>query len=152
MLLPTKFCVVKAMVFPVKYGCESWTIKKAEYWRIDTFCKEVKPFNPEGNQSCIFIGRTHAEAETPILWPPDVQNWLIGKDPVVGKDWRQEKGMTEDEMVGWHHLLDGREFEQAPRVGDGQGSLACCSPWDCKELNMTEWLTWVIELNNNAVY
>ena len=138
MLLPTKVCVVKAMVFPVKYGCESWTIKKAEYWRIDTFCKEVKPFNPEGNQSCIFIGRTHAEAETPILWPPDVQNWLIGKDPVVGKDWRQEKGMTEDEMVGWHHLLDGREFEQAPGVGDGQGSLACCSPWDCKELNMTE--------------
>ena len=165
MLLPTKVCVVKAMVFPVKYGCESWTIKKAECWRIGTFelwcwrrlespldCKEVNPFNPEGNQSCIFIGRTHAEAETPILWPPDVQNWLIGKVPVVGKDWRQEKGMTEDEMVGGHHLLDGHEFEQAPGVGDGQGSLACCSPWDCKELNMTEWLTWVIELNNNAVH
>ena len=93
-------------------------------------CKEIKPVNPKGNQSRIFIGRTDAEAETPILWPPDVKNRLIGKDPDAGKDGRQEeKGMTEDEMVGWHHQLDGHEFEQAPGYGHGQGSLACCSPW-----------------------
>ena len=86
-------------------------------------CKEITPFNPKGNQSWIFIGRTDAEA--PILWPPDVKNWLIGKDPDAGKDWRQEeKGMTEDEMVGWRHQLDGHEFEQSLLVGDGQGSLA----------------------------
>ena len=83
--------------------------------------KEIKPVNPKGNQSCIFIGRTDAEAETPILWPPDVKNWLIGKDPDAGKDWRQEKGTTEDEMVGWHHWLNGHEFKQTPGVGDGQG-------------------------------
>ena len=87
-------------------------------------CKEVKAVHPKGNQSWIFIGRTDAEAETPILWPPDVKNWLFGKDPDTGKDWRQEeKGMTEDKMVGWHHWLDGHEFEQAPRAGDGQGGL-----------------------------
>ena len=92
--------------------------------------KEIKPVNPKGNQSRIFIGRTDAEAETPILWPPDVKNRLIGKDPDAAKDGRQEeKGMTEDEMVGWHHQLDGHEFEQAPGYGHGQGSLACCSPW-----------------------
>ena len=124
--LPTNVCLVKAMVFPVvKYGCESWTIKKAEHWRIDAFelwccrrlkspldSKEIQPVNPKGNQSWIFIGRTDTEAETPILCPPDVKNWLIGKGPDAGKDWRQEKkGMTEDEMVGWHHWLDGHEFE-----------------------------------------
>ena len=97
----------------------------------------------EISQSWIFIGGTDAEAEIPILWPPDVKNWLIWKDPDAGKDWRQEKkGMTEDEMVGWHHQLDGHEFEQAPGVGDGQGSLACCSPWACKESDLTEWLNW----------
>ena len=86
----------------------------------------------------MFIGRTDSEAETPILWPPD-KKWLIGKDPDAGKDWRQEeKGTTEDEMVGWHHQFDEHELQQAPRVGDGQGSLACCSPWGCKELDMTE--------------
>ena len=91
--------------------------------------KEMQPVHPKGNQSWIFIGRTDAEAEAPILWPTDVKNWLIGKDPDAGKDWRQEeKGTTEDEMVGWHHWLLGQEFEQAPGVGDGQGSLACCSP------------------------
>jgi len=106
-------------------------------------CK-IKPVSPKGNQSWIFIGWTDAEAEAPILWPPDEKNWLIGKDPDAGKDWRQEeKGMTEDEMVGWHHWLEGHEFEQAPGVGDGQGSLACCSPWGCKELDMTEWLNWL---------
>ena len=100
--------------------------------------------NPKGNQSWIFIGRTDAEAETPILWPHDVKNWLIWKDPDAGKDWRpEEKGTTADEMVGWHHRLDGREFEQAPGVGDEQGSLVCCSPWGHKESDTTKWLTWI---------
>ena len=121
--LPTKVHVVSALVFPVViYGCESWTIKKGECWRIDVFelccwrgtlespldCKEIQPVHPKGDQSWVFIGRTDAEAETPILWPPDVKNWLLGKDPDAGKDWRgEEKGTTEDEMVGWHHWLDG---------------------------------------------
>ena len=117
--LPTKVCVVKAMVFPVvMYGCESWTIKKAECLMLKKTlespldCKETQPVNPKGNQSWIFIGRTDIEAETPILWPPDAKNWLIGKDPDAGKDWRQEeKGTTEDEMVGWHHQHNGHEFE-----------------------------------------
>ena len=106
-------------------------------------CKEIKSVNPKGNQSCISTGMTDAKAEAPILWPPDGKNWLIGKDPDAGKDWRQEEeGATEDEMVGWHHLLDGHEVKQTPEVGDGQGNLACCSPWGCKELDMTEWLNW----------
>ena len=106
-------------------------------------CKEIKPVNPKGNQHCRFLGRTDAEAEAPILWLPDVKNWLIWKDPDAGKDWRQEeKGMTEDEMVGWHHQLNGHEFEQALGVGDGQGSLACCSPWCHKELETTEQPNW----------
>ena len=148
--LPTKICLVKAMVFPVvMYGCESWTIKKAEPRRFDDFfflswcfwtvvlektlegpldCKEIKLVNPKGNQSWIFIGRTDAEAESPVFWPSDVKNWLISKDPDAGKDWGQEeRGMTEDEMVGWHHWLNGLEFEQAPGVGDGQGILVHCS-------------------------
>ena len=105
--------------------------------------KEITPVNPKGNQSQIFIGRTDPEAEAPILWSSDVKNQLIGKDPDSGKDWGQEeKGTTEYEVVGWHHLLDGHEFEQAPRVGDGQGSLVCCSPWGRKELDMTERLNW----------
>ena len=120
---------------------ESWMPKNwcFELWcwrRLESplDCKEIQPVHPEGNQSWIFIGRTDAEAETPILWPPDAKNWLIGKDPDAGKDWRwEEKGMTEDEMVGWNHWLNGHEFEQAPGVGDGQASLACCSPWGCKE-------------------
>ena len=106
-------------------------------------CKEIQPVHPKGNQSWIFIGRTDAKVETPILWPPDPKNWLTGRDPEAGKDWRQEeKGTTEDEMVGWYYRLDGHEFEQAPGVGDGQGSLACCSPWGHKELDTTEWLNW----------
>ena len=97
--------------------------------------------NPKWNQSWIFIGRTDAEAETPILWPPEVKNWLLRKDPDAGKDWRQEeKAMTEDEMVGWHHRLNGPEFEKALGIGDGQGGLACCSPWGRKELDTTERL------------
>ena len=132
----TKVCLVKAKVFPVvMYGCESWTIKKAECQRIDAFelwCwrrllrvpwTARRSNHPKGNQSWIFIWRTDAEAEIPILWLPDVKNWLIGKDPDAGKDRRREKrGMTEDEMVGWHHWLEGHEFEQALRVGNGQGN------------------------------
>ena len=106
-------------------------------------CKEIQPVCPKGDQSWVFIGRTDVEAETPILWPPDAKNWLILKDPDAGKDLRQEeKGMTEDEMVRSHHQLNGHEFEQAPGVGDGQGSLACSSPWVHKELDTTEWLNW----------
>ena len=123
---PTNFHLVKAVVFPViMYGCESWTLKKAECQRIDVFKlwywirlespldrKEIQAVHPKGNQSWIFIGRTDVKAETPIFWPPDVKKWLIRKDPDAGKDWRQkEKGMTEDEMVGWHHQLNGHEFE-----------------------------------------
>ena len=105
---------------------ESWMPKNWYFWtsvldktlEIPLDCKEIQPVHPKGDQSWVFIGRTDAEAETPILWPPDVKNWLIGKDPDDGKDWRQEeKGMTEDEVVGWHHWLDGLEFEQAPGVG-----------------------------------
>ena len=105
--------------------------------------KEIKPVNPKENQSGIFIGRTDDEAEVPILWPPDVKYWLIWKDPDAGKDWRrEEKGATEDGMVRWYHWLDGHEFEQAPGVGDGQGSLVWCSPWGHKESDMTELLNW----------
>ena len=114
--------------------------------------KEIKPVNPKGNQSWIFIGRTDAEAEMPILWPPDVKNWLIGKDPDAEKDWRQEEKETiEDEMVRWHHWLDGHEFEQAPEVGDGQGSLACCSPWTTKSrTQLSDWTE--LELVRKPVY
>ena len=105
--------------------------------------KETKPVNSKGNQSWIFIGRTDAEAETPILWPPDAKTWLIGKDSDAGKDWRQEeKGTTEDEMFGWHHWLDRHEFEQAPGVGDGQESLVCCSQRGRKESDTTKWVNW----------
>ena len=126
--LPTKVHLVKAMAFPVvMYGCESWTIVQESwvpknwcFWTVvlektlqsPLDCKEIQPVHPKRNQSWIFIGRTDAEAEAPILWPPDVKNWLIWKDPDAGKDWRQEeKGMTGDEMAGWHHWLDGHEFE-----------------------------------------
>ena len=106
-------------------------------------CKEIKTVNPKGNQSWIFIGRTDGDAEGPILWPPDVKNGLIGKYPDVWKDWRQEeKGMTEDEMVGWHHRLDGHECKLTLGVGDGQRGLACCSPWGRKESDITEWPNW----------
>ena len=109
--------------------------------------KEIKPVNPKGNQSWIFIGRTDAEA--PILWPPDVKNWLTGKDPDAGKNWRQEgKGTTEDEMVGRHHWLNRHEFEQAPGVDDGQGSLVCCSPWGFKSQTwLSDWTELIIYLN-----
>ena len=107
-------------------------------------CKEIQPVHPKGNQSWIITGKTDAEAETPILWPPDVKNWLTGKYPDAEKDWRQEeKGMTEDEMVGWHHWLNGHEFEQVPGVGDGQGSLLCCSPWG-RTTEQLKWTDWAI--------
>ena len=141
--LSTNVHLFKAMVFPViMYGCESWTIKKAECWRIDAFelwCwrrlwrvswMQGDPVHPKGNQSWIFIGRTDAEAETPILWPLDAKSWFIWKDPDAGNVWRQEeKGMAEDGMIGWHCRLDGHEFEQTLGVGDGQEGLVCCSPW-----------------------
>ena len=133
---------------------ESWALKNWCFWTVvlektlksPLDCKEIKLVNPSGNQSWIFIGRTDAEAETPILWPPDAKNLLLGKDPDAGKGWRQEKGMIEDEMVGWHHWLDGHEFEQALGVGDGWRSLACCSPWGCNESDMTERLSWTERL------
>ena len=149
------------MVFPVvMYGHKSWTIKKA--WSLKNWCfktvvlektlesprdsKEIQPVHPKGNQSWIFIGRTDAKAETLILWPPDVKSWLIWKDPDAGKDWRQEKKWTtEDQMVGWHHQLNEHEFEQALGVGDGQGSLVCCSPWSHKESDTT----YLLNSNNN---
>ena len=124
--LPTKVCLVQAMDFPVvMYGCESWTIKKAECWRTNAFelwcwrrllrvpwTAEIQPVHPKGDQSWVFFGRTDVEAETLILWPPDVKSWLIWKDPDTAKDWGHEKKMTtESEMVGWHHRLSGHEFE-----------------------------------------
>ena len=121
---------------------ESWAPKNWCFWTVvlektlesPLDCKEIKPVHAKGNQSWKFIERTDAEAGTPILWPPDVKSELIGKDPDAGKDWgSKEKGMTEDEMFGWHHQLYGHEFEQALSVGDGQGSLVCCSPWSHKE-------------------
>ena len=130
---------------------ESWVPKNWCFWTVmlektlksPLDCKEVQPVNPLGSQSWIFIGRTDVEAETPILWPPDCKNWLIGKDPDAGKNWRQEKGMAENEMVGWHHWFDGHELEQALGVGDGQGSLMCCCPWGPKRVIHD----WEIELN-----
>ena len=130
---------------------ESWALKNWCFWTVvlektpesPLNCKEIQPVHPKGNQSWIFIGKTDAEAETPILWPPDAKSWLIWKDPDSGKDWRQEeKQTTEDEMVGWNHWLDEHEFKQAPGVGDGQGSLAWCCPWGHNELDTTEQLNW----------
>ena len=109
-------------------------------------CKEIKPVHPKGNQSWIFIGRSDVEAEAPILWPPVVKSWLIGKDPDAGKDWGQEKGMTEDEMGGWHHWLNGHGFGWTPGVGNGQGGLACCNSWGHKESDTTAPLNWTYSL------
>ena len=168
--LPTKVCLVKAMVFPVvMYGCESWTVKKAEQQRIDAFelwywrrllrvpwtaTRSNQSFLKETNQSWVFIGKTDAEAETPILWPPDVESWLIGKDPDAG--WccgQEEKGMPENEMAGWHHQLDGHEFEWTPGVGDGQGGLVCCDSWGHKELDTTKQLNWTeVNVHTSSIY
>ena len=137
-----------------------WELDYKEGWALKNWCfrtvvlektlespldtKKIKPVNPKGNQSWIFTGRTDAEAEVPILWPPYAKNWLIGKDPNAGKDWKQEeKGMIEDERVGWHHRLDGHEFEQALGVGNGQGSLACRSPWELQsQIRLSDWPDW----------
>ena len=128
---------------------EGWTLNNWRFWTVvlektlgsPLDCMEIKPVNSKGNQSWIFLGRTDAEVVAPILWPPDAKNLLIGKDSDAGKDWRQEeKGMTEDEMVGWHHRLNGHAFEQALGYDKGQGSLACYIPWGHKELDTTEWL------------
>ena len=151
--LPMKVHLVK--VFPVvMYGCESWTIKKAEHWRIDAFelwywrrlenpldYKEIQPVHSKGDQFWVFVGRTDAEAETPILGLPDAKSWLIWKEPDAGKDWGQEeKGMTEDEMVGWHHWLNGHGFGWTSGIGDIQEGLAPCGSWSCKKSDTTEQL------------
>ena len=155
--MPAKVHLVKAMVFPVvMYGCESWTRKNAEHRRIDAFelcCwrrllrvpwtarRSTQSILKEISPGC--FGRIDVEAETPILWPPDENSWLIGKDPDAGNNWGQEeKGTTEDEMVGWHHRLNGHGFGWTLGVGDGQGGLACCNSWDRKELDTTERLNW----------
>ena len=148
--LPTKVRLVKVMVFPVViYGCESWTkikdvrvglkeswaLKKWCFWTVvektlesPLDCKEIQPVHSKGDQSWVFFGRTDAEAETPILWPPHAKSWLIGKDPDAGRDWgKEEKETTEDDMAGWHHHLNGHGFEWTSEVGDGQGGLVCCN-------------------------
>ena len=146
--LPTKVHLVKAMVFLVvihRRGSHAWTPKKKKKkgWALKMLTSRKSSQSVLKEISPKFIGRTDAEAESPILWPPDAKNWLIGKDPDSGKDWRQkEKGMTEDEMVGWHHWLNWHEFESAPGANDRQGSVACCSPWGRKESGMTEQLNW----------
>ena len=159
--LPTKVYLVKTMVFPiVMCGCENWTIKKLSTEELmllncgvgedswESLGLQGDPTSPsKRNQPSIFIRRTDAEAETPILWQSDAKSWLIWKDPDAGKDWGQEeKEMTEDEMVGWHHRLNGHGFGWTPEVGDRQGGLVCCSPWGRKESDTTEWLRWT-ELN-----
>ena len=130
---------------------ESWAPKNWSFWTMvlektpesPLDCMEIQLAHPKGDQSWVFIGRTDVDAETAILWPPDVKSWLIWKDPDAGKDWGQEeKGMTEDEIFGWHHLLNGHEFGWTLGVGDGQGGLACCNSWGCKELDTTERLNW----------
>ena len=151
--VPIKIHIFKTMLFPSNHELmwdldheQGWALKNWCFWTVvlektlesPLYSNEIKPVNAKGNQSWIFIGRTDVKAEGPILWPPDMQNWLIGKDPEDGKDWRQEeKRTTEEEMVGWHHQLNGHEFEQALGVGDGQGSLECCSPQSRKESDMT---------------
>ena len=155
--LPTKVHLVKAVVFPVvMYGCESWTVKKADCQRIDAFelwCwrrllrvpwTARRSNHPKGNKSWIFIERTDVEAETPILLPPHAKSWLIWKDPSARKDWGQEeKGMTEDEMVGWHHWFNGYGLGWTPGVSVGQEAWhAVCGSWGRKELDAVEWLNW----------
>ena len=140
--LPTEVRLVKAMVFPVvRYGCENWTVKKAEhlrcFWTVvlektlgsPLDCKEIQPVHSKGYKPSVFFGRNDTEAETPVLWRPHAKSWLIGKDSDAGRDWLEEKGTTEDEMARWHHRLDGCEFEWTLGVDDGQGGLACCDSW-----------------------
>ena len=149
---------------------ESWVPKNWCFWTVvlektlesPLHCKEIQPVHPKGDQSWVFTGRTDARAETPILWPPQVKSWFIGKDPDAGRNWGQEEnGMIKDEVAGWHPWLDGHEFEQAPGVGDGQGGLVCCNSWGRKactrlsgwtELNWTEWLVNAYMLNLEKWY
>ena len=121
-----------------------WTVVLEKTLESPMDCKQIQLVHPKGDQSWVFIGRTDVEAENPKLWPPDVQSWLIWKDPEAGKDWGQEKRMIEDEMVGWHHQLSGHGFAQTPGDSEGWGCLACCSSWGCKTLDTTGWLN-----NNN---
>ena len=163
--LPTKVLLVKASFSSSHVWM--WELDYKENWKLRNWCfwtvvlentlespldrKEIQPVHPKGDQSCMFIGRTDVEAETPILWPPHAKSWLIWKDSDAGKDWGQEKKeTTEDEMVGWHHRLDGHGFGWTLGVGDGQGSLACCSPWGHKESETTEQLNWT-ELNWSSI-
>ena len=129
---------------------ESWAPKNWCFWTVvlertlenPLDCKEIQPVHSE-DQPWDFFGKNDAKAETPVLWPPHAKSWLIGEDSDAGRDWGQdEKGMTEDEMAGWHHWLDGRESQWTPGVGDGQGGLACCDSWGCKESDTTERLIW----------
>ena len=161
--MPTKICLVKAMVFSSgrawmwESACaESWAPKNWYFWTIvlekifesPLDCKEIQPVHPK-NQSWVLIGRTDAEAENPVLWPPQAKCWLIGKYPDAGRHLGQEdKGTTRDEIVGWHHRLDGHGSELSPGVGDGQGDLACWDSWGCKESDTTEWteLNWCLML------
>ena len=139
---------------------ESWAPKNWCFWTVvlektlesPLDCKEIQPVNPKGNKSWIFIGRTNDKAEAPVLCPPDAKSWLTGKDPEAGKDWGQEeKGMTEDEIVGWHHQLYGHGFGWTPGVGDGQGGLAYCGSWGHKELDTTERLNWTTQYSLSTV-
>ena len=154
--LPTNVCIVKVFVFPVvMYRCESWTIKRAEHWRIDAFevrdwrrfespldSKEIKPVNPKGNHPWILTGWTDAEAEAQILWPPDVKSRLTRKDPDARENRRQnEKKVTGDEMIEWYHWFNGHELVQPLRDGEGQGGLACCSPWGLNWTQLGDWTT-----------
>ena len=163
--LPTKVHLGKAMVFPVscmdvrvglwrKLSTEKLMLLNygvGEDFESPMDCKEIQPVHPK-DQSWVFIGRTDAEAETPILWPPDAKSWLIGRDPDAGRDWGQEeKGTTEDEMARWRHWLDGYGFEWTPGVGDGQGGLACCDSWGRKESDTTERLNWTEPISNQSV-
>ena len=163
--MPSEVHLVKAMVFSSSHlwmwglnHQEGWVPKNWCFWTVvleKTLeslldCKEIQPVNPKENQSWVFIGRTDAEAETPILWPPDAKSQLIRKDPDSRKDWRlEDKGTTEDKMVWWHHWLNGHKFEQALEFGEEQGSLACYGPWHSKESDTTEWLK---NSNNASVY
>ena len=158
--LPTKVRLVKANVWELDYK-ESWALKNWCFWTAvlektlesPLDCKEIQPVHPKGDQSWVFTGRTGVEAETPILWPPDAKSRLTGKDPDAGKDWGQEeKGTTEDEMVGWHHRLNGHGFGWSAGVGDGQGGLACCSSRSRKESDTTEQLNWSQRKTNNMYH
>ena len=139
---------------------ESWVLKNWCFWTValektlesPLDCKEIQPVHSEGDQPWDFFGENDAEAETPVLWPPHVKSWLIGKDSDAGRNWGQEeKGTTEDEMAGWHHWLNGHASEWTPGVGDGQGGLTCCDSWGRKESDTIKWLNWN-ELNWSCYY